>query len=114
MAEQNSEDLLSKMGIDISQDKINIDITKTKGFFNTLQHILQEKAEHIEKNISEGKVDMADSAGIKIDKEHIDIDLARTKSFIEDLGNKMEGFLNEIDQSVAKIGLNEENKKGSG
>ncbi len=113
MAEINSEDLLSKMGIDIGNDKINIDITKTKGFFNALQHMLQEKADHIEKSISEGKVDMADSAGISIDKEHIDIDLAKTKSFIEDLGNKMEGFLGEIDQAVAKIGLNDKNAKRS-
>ena len=113
MAEQNNEDLLSRMGIDIGKNKINIDITKTKGFFNTLQSMLQEKAEHIEKDISEGKVDMGDSAGIRIDKEHIDIDLAKTKSFIEDLGSKMEGFLGEIDQAVAKIGLNDENRKRS-
>ena len=104
MAEKN-ETLLPKLGIDIEDNKINIDINKTRDFFTTLQSALQEKADTIEKSISEGKVDLGESAGIKIDKEHIDIDLAKTKSFIEDLGKKLEGFLDEIDKSVQKIGV---------
>ena len=105
MIDQN-EDILSKLGIDISHDKINIDINKTRGFFNTLQTTLQSKAETLEKNFSEGKVDMSESAGIKIDKEHIDIDLAKTKSFLEELGKKVEDFAGEVDKAVDQIGLN--------
>jgi len=105
MADQN-EDILSKLGIDISNDKINIDINKTRGFFNNLQSVLQSKAETLEKSISEGKVDMSESAGIKIDKEHIDIDLAKTKSFLEELGRRIEGFAGEVDKAVDQIGLN--------
>ncbi len=110
MKEQNN-DLFSKLGIDIGNDKINIDIGKVKGFFNALQTTLQDKAETIQKDISEGKVDMGENVGIKIDKDNINIDLEKTRSFIDDLGSKIENFLGEIDKAVENIDTNLSNKK---
>jgi formiminotetrahydrofolate cyclodeaminase len=103
MAEQN-EDLFSKLGIDIGKNKINIDITQTKDFFNTLRKTFEATAQNIQKDISEGKIDMSENVGIKINKENINIDLEKTKSFIEDLGKKIEVFIAEIDKSVDNIG----------
>ncbi len=103
MAEQD-KDLFQKIGIDISSDKINIDINQTKDFFNSLIKTFESAAQNIQKDISEGKVDMAENVGIKIDKENINIDLEKTKSFIEDLGKKIESFVGEIDKSVDNIG----------
>ncbi len=102
MAEQD-KDLFEKIGIDIGNDKINIDINQTKDFFNTLVKTFEGAAQKIQTDISEGKVDMAENVGIKIDKENINIDLEKTKSFIEDLGKKIEGFLGEIDRAVENI-----------
>lgn len=102
MAEQD-KDLSSKLGIDISNNKINIDLNQTKNFFNTLKQSFEDTAKNIQKDISEGKVDMAENVGIKIDKEHINIDLEKTKNFVEDLGKKIEGFLEEIDKTVENI-----------
>ena len=102
MAEQN-KDLFEKIGIDISNDKINIDINQTKDFFNTLQQTFEGAAQNIQKDISEGKVDMGENVGIKVDKDNINIDLAKTKSFIEELGKKIESFLGEIDKAVDNI-----------
>ena len=99
MAEQD-KDLFQKIGIDIDNDKINIDINQTKDFFNTLQKTFEGAAQNIQKDISEGKVNMADNIGIKVDKDNINIDLAKTKSFIEDFGKKIEGFIGEIDKVV--------------
>ena len=62
-----------------------------------------QSLENIQKDISEGKVDMAENIGIKIDKENINIDLEKTKNFIEDLGKKIEGFIGEIDKAVDNI-----------
>ena len=103
MAEEN-KDLFSELGIDISNDKINIDINQTKDFFNTLKQTFETTAQNIQKDLSEGKVDMAENVGIKIDKENINIDLEKTKSFIEDFGKKIENFIAEIDKSVEDIG----------
>jgi len=103
MAEEN-KDLFSKLGIDIDDNKINIDINQTKDFFNTLKKTFEAAARNIQKNISEGKADMAENVGIKIDKENINIDLEKTKSFIEDFGKKIENFIAEIDKTADNIG----------
>lgn len=102
MAEQD-KDLSSKLGIDISNNKINIDLNQTKHFLNTIKQTFEDTAQNIQKDISEGKVDMAENVGIKIDKENINIDLEKTKNFVEDLGKKIEGFLGEIDKVVENI-----------
>ena len=100
---ENNEDLFQKIGVDISNEKINIDLTKTKDFFNALQNTLHEKAQTIQKDVSEGKIDLEKNVGIKVDNEHINIDLNKTKRFIEDLGKKVENFLGEIDKAVENI-----------
>jgi len=101
--QDKNKDLFEKIGVDISKDKINIDITQTKDFLNTLKNTFEKTAENIQNDISEGKVDLAENVGIKVDKEHINIDLTKTKSFIEDLGKKIEHFLGEIDKAVENI-----------
>ncbi|HHE06219.1 MAG TPA: hypothetical protein ENK90_03775, partial [Epsilonproteobacteria bacterium] len=90
---EEKKDLFEKIGVDISKDKINIDIAQTKDFLSALQGLFQDKAESLKKDLAEGEVDMAENVGIKVDKEHINIDLTKTKSFIEELGNKIEHFL---------------------
>ena len=101
--QEQDKDLFQKIGIDIGNDKINIDINQTKDFFNTLMKTFEGAAQNIQKDISEGKVDMAENVGIKIDKENINIDLEKTKSFIEEFGKKIENFIGEIDKAVENI-----------
>jgi acetolactate synthase small subunit len=97
------KEIFKKIGVDVSEENINIDLGKTKDFFNSLQNTLQEKAETIEKDLSEGKIDLEDNMGIKVDGEHIDIDLKKAKSFIEEFGKKIEHFLGEIDHVASKL-----------
>ncbi len=97
------KEIFEKIGLNVSDNNINIDLGKTKDFFNSLQNTLQEKAENIEKDLSEGKIDLDDNMGIKVDGEHIDIDLKKTKSFIEEFGKKIEHFLAEIDHVASKL-----------
>ena len=97
------KEIFEKIGLNVSDDNINIDLGKTKDFFNSLQKRLQEKAETIEKDLTEGKIDLEDHMGIKVDGEHIDIDLKKTKSFIEEFGKKIEHFLGEIDHVASKL-----------
>jgi hypothetical protein len=109
MAEEQS-DLFKKIGIDIEQDKIDIDLGKTKAFFTALQNMLQQKAEEVQQNLSQGKIDMEESAGIKVDEEHIRIDLEKTRNFIESLGKNIESFVGELDRTVEQT-LNRFEKK---
>ena len=104
MSEQNN-DLFKKLGVDIGDGKINIDMNQTKDFFSSLQSMFEKTAQNLQKDLSEGKVDMADNVGIKIDKDNINIDLEKTKSFIEELGKKVENFVAEIDKAVSRIDI---------
>ena len=93
-------DLFSKLGIDLNDDKINIDLGKTKSFFDALQSTLASKAEKLQDDIANGSVDLGENVGIQVDNQKINIDLSKTKSFIDDLGKKIEGFVGEIDRTV--------------
>ena len=96
-------DLFSKLGIDLGDDKINIDLGKTKGFFDALQSTLASKAKKIQSDIASGSVDLGENVGIKVDNEQININLNKTKNFIDDLGKKFAGFVEEIDKAVRDV-----------
>ena len=103
MTEQNNNDLFSKMGVDVGDGKLNIDLNQTKDFFNALRETFESTAQNLQKDLSEGKVDMAENVGIKIDKENINIDLNQTKNFVESFAKKIEDFLAELEKSVKEI-----------
>jgi len=100
---ENNNDLFSKMGVEVGEGKLNIDLNQTKDFFNALRETFESTAQNLQKDLSEGKVDMAENVGIKVDKENINIDLNQTKNFIESFGKKVEGFLEELEKSVRDI-----------
>ena len=97
------DDLLSKLGIDLNGEKINIDLGKTKGFFDAIGGMLASKAEKLQDDIQNGSIDLGENVGVKVDKEQINIDLGKTKSFIDDLGSKITGLVGEIDEVVKGI-----------
>ncbi|MCF6243671.1 MAG: hypothetical protein L3J43_01390 [Sulfurovum sp.] len=103
MEAKNDNDLFSKLGVDVGDGKINIDINQTKAFFNSLQSMFESAAENLKKDMADGKVDMSENVGIKIDKENINIDLEKTKDFMSNLGKLVEGFVGEIDKSMQNI-----------
>lgn len=100
----DNQDLFQRIGVDVRDDKIHIDLAKTKDFFSALEGILKSKAETIQDEIADGKIDFAKDVGIKVENEHIDIDLGKTKSFMEEFGKKIEGFIAELDTAVGNIG----------
>jgi len=99
----DGEVLFEKLGIEVGEGKLNIDLNKTKSFFDTLQGMLQAKAEKLQHEIAEGSVDLGEKVGIKVDNERIDIDLKKTRSFIEELGNTVASVVREIDGVVKEI-----------
>ena len=101
--QDKNNDLLEKVGVEIGEGKLNIDLNQTRDFFDALKNTFESTAQNLQKDLSEGKVDMAENVGIKIDKEHINIDLEKTKNFIENLGKKIESFIGELDKAVDNI-----------
>ena len=99
MEEKN---ILSLLGINIEDEKIDIDLKQTKSFFENLQKSLEEKSKKLEQNIKEGKIDFQE-AGLKVDKEKITIDLKQTKNFFEELSKKVENFVQDLDKSFKNL-----------
>jgi len=108
--EEKKENILSMLGINIANEKIDIDLNKTKSFFESLQDTLEKKSEDLSQSIKEGKVDLQDSVGIKVDDEHISLDLKKTKSFFENLTNKVEGFVKDLDSTFSEFKDNKNSK----
>ena len=108
--EEKKENILSMLGINIANEKIDIDLNKTKSFFESLQSTLEKKSEDLSQSIKEGKVDLQDSVGIKVDDEHISLDLKKTKSFFENLTNKVEGFVKDLDSTFSEFKDNKNSK----
>lgn len=92
------KNILSLLGINIENQKIDIDLNQTKNFFENLQKSIEEKSKQIDQNIKDGKVDL-EEVGLKVDKEHISIDLKQTKNFFENLTEKLDGFVKELDNT---------------
>ena len=101
--EDKKDNILSILGINIANEKIDIDLNKTKSFFKNLQSTLESKSEDISQNIKDGKVDLQESIGVKVDNEHISLDLNKTKSFFENLTTKVESFVKDLDSTFSEF-----------
>ncbi len=99
---ENEQELLHRIGIEIDQNRVTIDLKKTKSFFTALQETLRQKAEQLQKNMEEGRLKM-DEIGLKLDEERVEVDLQKTKTFIETFEQKINSFLQELDSSVRKL-----------
>jgi len=62
---QENRDVLKKIGVEINDEKIAIDLKKTKSFFTMLQELLQQKAQDLQKNLEEGKLEIED-VGVRV------------------------------------------------
>jgi len=107
--ENNQEDILKLLGIKIDDGKFELDINKTKSFFENLQTTVEQKVEDINRSIQEGKLDLKNSVGLKVQDQKIELDLNKTKNFLEELSNKAQNFVNMIDKSVSNFSSKKEN-----
>jgi len=90
---------LSKIGIYKENDKIIIDINKTKSFLNKLTKTLKKEAKNIhEKNKDLNITDL----GISANKDKVSIDLNKTKNFLDNFAKEIEGVAKEIDKTISE------------
>lgn len=97
------KETLSKIGIDIKDEKIAIDLEKTKNFFTDIQQTITDTAQNIEEGIKDGSIDMSKNIGVKLDDKEIKIDMKQTKNFMEELGVKIEKILDSLEHSFSEL-----------
>jgi len=108
--EEKKENILSLLGINFEDEKIEIDLKQAKNFFENLQKTLEQKSKEINESIKEGKVDLSDTVGIKIEEERISLDLKKTKSFFESFLEKVEQIAKDIEKSINSLEDKSNNK----
>lgn len=101
-AESKQNEKLSKVGINIKEDKIIIDTNKTKDFFQTIGKNIGYKLKKISDDLNQGVI-QEKNAGVQIDKTHVNIDINKTKNFLEEWGKKMQGYVKEFDDMAKEM-----------
>jgi uncharacterized protein YpuA (DUF1002 family) len=101
--EKINQNILSEMGIDVSENKIAINTGKTKDFFGNIQKQIKDSAQNIGQNMKEDGINLATNIGVKLDDEHIEVDLHKSRNFIEEIGMKIEHFLASLEKSVEDL-----------
>jgi len=97
------KETLSKIGIDIEDEKIAIDLEKTKDFFTNIQQHIENTAQNIGEGIKDGSLDMSENIGVTLDDKKIEIDMKQTKNFMESIGFKIEHFLDSLEHSFSEL-----------
>lgn len=93
---------LSRVGINIKENKITIDTNKTKDFFQTIGKNIGYKLKKISDDLDQGVI-QEKNAGVQIDKTHVNIDINKTKNFLEEWGKKMQGYVKEFDDMAKEM-----------
>jgi len=103
----------NKMGINVDQETITIDMNKTKDFFNNfgkqMDMKMKKMAEDMEKGIIENK-----EAGVEINQQHIHIDLNKTRDFLINWGQQLQVFVEEFDKMAKTLEINSSNTADKG
>ena len=88
-----ADDLLKKLGFDLSEEKVLIDINKTSHFFEQLEIEMHGKVDEIEKKIDNAEINFTKGIGIEITGNKIGIDLNKTRNMLQEINILMKDIL---------------------
>ena len=94
------DDLLKKMGLDLSEKKIAIDINKTNNFFEQLEIEMHGKVEKIEKQIENAEINFTKGIGIEITEDKIGIDLNKTRNMLQEINILMKNIILDTNHTI--------------
>jgi len=90
---KEADDLLKKLGFDLSEEKVLIDINKTTHFFEQLEIEMHGKVDEIEKKIDNAEINFTKGIGIEITGNKIGIDLNKTRNMLQEINILMKDIL---------------------
>ncbi|MCF6245539.1 MAG: hypothetical protein L3J43_10960 [Sulfurovum sp.] len=104
----HKDDKLSKVGITVQDDKITLDTSKTKDFFENFAQELSSKLQKVSQELQQD-LHSGNDTGVNISETNINIDLNKTKDFLQEWGNKMQGFIKEFDDIARDLNIETKN-----
>jgi hypothetical protein len=96
------ETFLNEMGFDFKNQKIIIDLNKTKNFFSKMENKMEEKVKEVENKIKNSDINITRDAGVVVSKERVNIDLNRTKNLVNSISGLFKDIILDINKSFLK------------
>jgi hypothetical protein len=87
------EDILSKLGFDIKNQKISIDLNKTTNFLKKMEIEMHGKADELQHKIEKADINFTRDIGIDFSDDKIEIDLNKTKNMFQQINIFMKEVL---------------------
>jgi len=100
--EKNStheETILNKMGFDLQNDKIIIDLNKSTEFFSKMEKKINKKSKEIENKIRGIEGNLTKNSSVIITKDKVDIDLNKTKRLLDNLSTIFRNIVEDMNTS---------------
>jgi len=95
-----AEDLLKKLGFDLTNEKIIIDINKTTSFFENMEQEIERESKEIEKKIKNSQLDFTKDLGIEISEDKIGIDLNKTRNMFQGMNSLVKDIILENNVTI--------------
>ena len=93
------ETILNEMGFDFKNDKIIIDLNKSRNFFSKIEKKINEKSKEIENKIRGVESNITKTSGIVVTEDKVDIDLNKTKSLLDNLSGIFRNIVLDMNDS---------------
>jgi len=95
--EQNStleESFLNEMGFNFKNQKIIIDLNKTKSFFSKIRNNIEKKVKEIE------DINLSRESGVFLTEKKLDIDLNSTKNLLKNISGLFKNIISDINKTI--------------
>jgi len=88
------ETFLNEMGFNFKNQKIIIDLNKTKNFFSKMRNKMKEKVKQIE------DINVSKNSGIIVTENKVDIDLNSTKNLLNSISTLFKDIVSDINSTI--------------
>jgi len=96
----HNKEILSRLGFDINNQKISIDMNKTTDFFKQMEKEMQAKADEFQHKIEKADINLTRDIGIDLSGEKLEIDFNKAKKMFQQINILMKEVL--LDKNSSK------------
>jgi len=94
-----SNEILKKLGVNIEDTRISLDINKTADFLKQMEIEMHGRADEIQHKIEKADINFTRDMGIVLSNEKVEIDLNQTKKMFQEINILMKEVLLETNRS---------------
>ncbi len=88
------ETFLNEMGFNFKNEKIIIDLNKTKSLFSKITNKMEEKVKEIE------DINISKESGVVVTEDKVDIDLNSTKNLLNSISSLFKNIISDINSTL--------------